>query len=424
MLVFYLLIGFFFSAFFSACEATFLSLDKIQKNKIKREKSFISKIKLKIIDEFNYFIIIILVGNIFFNVLATISANTLFFAYLGENIKSLGEYFAFSEALFEIIFVILFTGCVLILSELLPKLFAVRYNFWLTNIFAPFLYFGYIVFYPLIFLLRLIAHQVISTYGRKKIKKKIILGKREMIAFISRGRQIGSLKKIESLLMETTINYINTSIKAFLITREEVEGIDLAKYKKKNLLPIIKKFPHKNIPVYKKLKDNLLGVIDKKKLAYSSPLTITAKNIDRYLTKPRVISENKNVLEVLNEILNSSSNIAVIVDEYGGMEGIVNKNDLINKVIKKKENEENNGQQIKKIDDYRYYVKANILISDINEKFKTDLKCENAETIGGYLLENIQQIPTRNYVYQDKYFTYTIKSSFSHKINSLILKVH
>ncbi len=419
----YLAIGLFFSAFFSATEAAFLSLDKIQKNKIRESKSFFAKLKTKIIDEFNYFIMIILVGNIFFNVLATIEANRLFFSYFSTYVEKLKNYWVYFDTVFDFLFIILFTGLVLVFAELIPKLLAIRYTAFLISVATPVLNLLYIFLSPIMLVIKLMSKIFLTQTNRKKIKKSFLLDKGELIGFISRGKKEGSLKKIESLLMETTISYINTSIKSFLINRDEIEGINLNKHKNKNLINVIKAFPHKNIPIYRKQKDNIVGVLSKKKLAFLNLKNISEENIEKYMDEPRIISENKNVLEVLNEIINSNSNIALIIDEYGGVEGIVNKNDIINKVIKKSDFANRDGfLHIKKIDGFSYYVKAGVLIDDINKKFKTAIKCENAETIGGYLLEKFQEIPTRNQTYQDEYFTYIVKSSYNHKINSLILK--
>ncbi len=421
MILAYLIISFFLSAFFSGSEAALLSIDKIQVSKLEKKKTLLNKWLLSILDKINYFLAVILIGNIFSNVLATYSANVLFFQLVDFIFSKYGLDSNAWLVFLDVVFIILYTFLVLVFAELVPKLLAIRYNMFLAYVATPFLYMTRFILYPLFKLVKFFSDELLSTSERKKIKQNLLIDKKELLGYVGRAYKDGSLKKVESSLIETVLHYANNSVKSFLITRDNIEGIDIDKYPKKNLFPIIKKFPYKQVPIFKKHKDHIEGFINKKKVLLSAEKNINAKNLNRFLEKPKVISENKNILEVLNEIIASESKVAVIVDEYGGLEGMVSKNDIINRVVRDEAEESQDFKEVKKIAPGNFQIKGAILIDHINKRFQVEVKCQNAETIAGYILEKMGRIPSKNETYEDNFFIYKVKSSQANKINELII---
>ena len=440
-LFFFLSIAFFFSAFFSATEASFLTLTRVQVNRLVRSNFFLSSLPLFLYHRFKKFMLVCLACNMASNIVATLLASEYF--------RREGKFYLESTLYIEspisdIFFVGGFTLFLLIFAEFIPKQIAIYFSYFFAYLVSPAILFFYFFFSPLFWIwqktfvkwfpfLSLEDRTTEKENGEKnEIEKKpsphssIDFNYQELRGYISLGSQTGALKKLEGDLLERVINYMNVPVVSFLVTRDKIQGIDLSLKKKKNILAEIKKFPYQQIPLYKHSKDNIIAIISKKQLAALNETEIDTlekiENLAKKNHKPIVIPESKNTITVLADIYTSKCDAAIITDEYGGNEGLVFYNDIVSRLLGSSEDGEQVQEKIRRINKNTALVDASLSIREVNRYFSSAIDCAQAETLGGYLLEKLRRVPKKNFSFSDEFFSYTIKNASARKIEQVLLE--
>lgn len=149
------------------------------------------------------------------------------------------------------------------------------------------------------------------------------------------------------------------------------------------------------IPVYENDSDNIVGILNMKdffiKAREEGFENVRIRDI---LRKPYFIPESKNIDDLFQDLQRSKQHIAILIDEYGGFTGIVTMEDLIEEVMGDIDDEyDEEEQSIVKIADNTYMVEGWATLDEMNEELVIDLESENSETIGGYLIDILGEIP-------------------------------
>ncbi|MEG0549259.1 MAG: hemolysin family protein, partial [Coprobacillus sp.] len=150
------------------------------------------------------------------------------------------------------------------------------------------------------------------------------------------------------------------------------------------------------IPVYEESIDNIIGILHIKDFVVEA-YKVGFENVEirKLLRKPHFVLETKNIDELFKEMQKLHQHIAILVDEYGGFSGIVTTEDLIEEIMGEIEDEydEQSEHGIQKIDNSSYLIDGNMDLDDINEELMIDLESENHETLSGFLLDLLGEIP-------------------------------
>lgn len=440
-LFFFLFIAFFFSAFFSAAEASFLTLTRVEVNRLVRSNFFLSNLPLFLYHRFKKFMLVALACNMASNIIATLLASEYF---RREGKDYLETALPLESPISDILFVGGFTLFILIFAEFIPKQIAIYFPRFISYVVSPVILLFYFFFFPLFLVwqkifvkwfpfLSLESRAMEKEVGEKNENDKkpsphssVDFNYQELRGYISLGAQTGALKKLEGDLLERVINYMNIPVTSFLVTRDRIQGIDISLKKKKNILAEIKKFPHQQIPLYKHSKDNIVAILSKKQLATMNESEInTLEKIESLAEKnhkPIVIPESKNTINVLRDIYASRCDAAIVTDEYGGNEGLVFYSDIVSRLLGNNEDGEQVQEKIRRINKNTALVDASLSIREVNRYFSTTIECQQAETLGGYLLEKLQRIPKKNFSFSDEFFFYTIKNASARKIEQVLLE--
>ncbi|MGL5955599.1 MAG: CBS domain-containing protein [Brevinema sp.] len=162
-----------------------------------------------------------------------------------------------------------------------------------------------------------------------------------------------------------------------------------------HIINIITQHPHSCYPVYKDGVDNILGILHAHDLLIQQEF-----DLDTIIRYPMFISENKSLLELLEDFQKKQYSFAVVVDEHGSVRGIVTKTDILNAFWNSEENHEILKEQIIEQDGV-FLIDPRLLLEEFNKKFSTDLSCENCDSIGGYVIEKFTYVPQLGEELQD-----------------------
>ena len=228
---------------------------------------------------------------------------------------------------------------------------------------------------------------------------------------IKEGENIGAIDNHEANMLSNFFSFANTVVKEIMIPRTEIVFVD-SEISIYELADIIIQSGHTRIPVYEDSIDNILGVINAKDVLK----VIKNNNIDdNFSIKTLVrdlliVPENKFISDLLSDLTSSKNQIAAVLDEHGGIVGIVTIEDIIEEIVGEiyDEFDKIETPEILKIDENTLSVSSKTSIEDINERFDQDIPQEDFQTIGGYVFGLLGREPELNDVVEDKNITYTI----------------
>ena len=309
-----------FSMFFSAADMVYGMVDKDRLSREKGKKEKRAKLAHKIADDYELSISAILLGNNIVNVAAASIATLIAIALSNGN-----QEFA------ETIGTIILTVFIIIFCEFIPKAFAKRFNYSLSLLFAYpvtfFKYFFFIIVWPIA--------KVFKLFGRlfaKKSKEEDQIDEDVLTEMADSLEEEGILEENEAELLRSAIDL--NDIEAFEIMTPRVDVFAIEKGEDINELIKDKDFfNYSRVPVYDETIDNIIGILPIKALA--KKILAGDKDIDilSLCYKPLIVPRNHQILDVLKEFKEKKVHVAVVIDEYGGTEGIITMEDILEEIV-------------------------------------------------------------------------------------------
>ena len=361
-----------FSMFFSAADMVYGIVDKERLIREKGKKEKRAKLAIKIADDYELSISAILLGNNIVNIFAS-SIVTLIGLALSSN-PEIGT----------VITTIIFTAFIIIFCEFIPKAFAKRFNYSLAILFAyPVTFFKYLFFiivWPIAKLFKL--------FGKlfaKKSKEEDKIDEDVLTEMVDTIEEEGILEENEAELLRSAIDLNDIEAYEIMTPRVDVFAIDV----EDDIDELIKDkeiFKHSRIPVYEETIDNIVGILPIKVLAKKLLAGEKVSDILSMCYKPLVVPRNHQILDLLKEFKNSKVHIAVVIDEYGGTDGIVTMEDILEEIVGEifDEDDEIEEEYIEKGHGV-YIVDGNMNIDDFFELIEYDEEVETSyTTVGGF----------------------------------------
>ncbi len=221
---------------------------------------------------------------------------------------------------------------------------------------------------------------------------------RTQLLTLLRQAQQNELLDLDSLRMiEGVMQVAEMSVSEIMIPRAEMVVVP-KEATLNEILPIALKSGHSRFPVIGENKDEVIGILLAKDLLNFYLEGNTERFSIKEILRPVVfIPENKRLNILLNEFRKNRNHIAVIVDEYGGVSGLVSIEDVLEQIVGEIEDEHDIDRDvyIRKHKDGYYSIKATTPIEDFNEFFSTNLKDDEYDTIGGLVLQGLGHLPKR-----------------------------
>ena len=361
-----------FSAFFSASDMVYGVVDKSRLESAKEKGSICAGVALELANNYELSISSILFGNNLVNILAS-SIITI----IGISInKEIGPTIA----------AIIFTVTVIIVGEFLPKALAKKFNYSLALAFAyPVKIFTYIFFiftWPFSFVFKLIARLF-----KRKVKEDSVISEEVLDEMIDEIEETGELEKDEAEILRGAVDLLDIQAFEIMTPRVDVFAIDIDD-PIDNILANKDLLDYSRVPVYKDTIDNIVGILPIK-LVSKKLLNGEEINLKELMYKPLVIPRNYQVINLLNDFKEEKVHIAVVIDEYGGTEGIITMEDVLEEVVGDifDETDEINEEYIKKSKGF-YIVDGMMNIDDFFEliDYKGDFETDYT-TVGGFIQE-------------------------------------
>ncbi|MBU0958469.1 MAG: hemolysin family protein [Nanoarchaeota archaeon] len=394
------------SAFFSGAETALMSINKLKLNALVKQKKKGAETLFRIKQDTHRLIITILIGNNLVNIGAASLATIVFTNMFG----SAGIGIATGVMTFFI----------LIFGEITPKTFASQNAVRISLAVArPVEILSYIL-YPFVWFFGLIARlisKIVIPRGEEKISEE------ELRTLVTMGRAEGILEKETAEIMHNVLEFRDTKVVEVMTPENEMETVDGSK-KLKDVIDFVAKSPYSRHPVYLEDRDKIIGILDVDdvlKYAKDQKLNVKVKSIIR---KPYFVPESKEIDDLLTEFESRKIPMAIVVDEYGDVEGLVTMDDILEEIVGDIfDKSKRDTKYIKKTKGEWLKVDARATLEDLNRSLKLGLKSEHYNTIGGYVEHKLQRIPRKGEKVNLKNITIEVEKVTDQKIKSLkILK--
>lgn len=212
------------------------------------------------------------------------------------------------------------------------------------------------------------------------------------------------------------------TVKEIMVPRVDVEFIN-SNITLDELYGVIQEQGFSRYPVYEDTIDNIVGILYAKDILRHG--VENGFDVKALMRKPYFIPESKHLDDLLREFKIRKVHIAIAIDEYGGVSGIVCMEDILEVIVGDIQDEfdDDEGDGIFKVDEKIYIIEARTSIDDVNEKIGLKIDEEDFETIGGYVFELFGRIPAEKESVEDLQAVFTVENIDGHKINQLKLVV-
>jgi len=405
------------SAFFSGMEIAFVSANRVQLAIDKKDDGLTAFILKKLTQKPSDFITTMLVGNNVALVIYGYFMGDLITKYITGQLPGISS---FSELLIK---TVISTLVILFTAEFLPKVIFQLYSNKLLRLFSVPAYLIYIVFWPVTQFILWISNLILKYFFKTKADDvQDAFSKIELSKFISQQLEnAGSNEddaENELEILNNALEFSDEKARGIMIPRTEIvaiedtAGIDELKQKfiESGLSKII--VYHDNI-------DNITGYV------HSYEMFKNPKSIKSILKEVLFVPETISIHELLKLMTKKKKNIAIVLDEYGGTSGLITLEDIIEELFGEIEDEHDKNELFEKqIDENTFILSGRHEIEDLNKKYHLDIpESDSYETLSGYLLEHIGEIPEENEEFDiDGKFHVKINKANQKQIQKVVLK--
>ena len=395
-----------FSAFFSATETSFTSINRIKMKNMANDDVRNAKLVLELIDNYDKLLTTILIGNNIANIAMTSIATVLFIKLYGD----IGA--TISTAVITVV--------VLIFGEITPKNMAKERpeNFALFA--APLINAIKYILIPFVWIFSLWKKLVNKIF---KTGEQSTFTEDELITIVEEAETGGNIGKEQRVLITNAIEFDDLEAIDVITPRIDIVAIELGT-SLKDIRTLFKETGFSRVPVYEDDLDNIIGVLNQKD--FHNYVIDEEKPLEDYIKPVVYVAESIKAAVLLNMMQNSKTHIAIIVDEYGGTTGLVTLEDIIEELVGKIYDEHDAApmREISSLYDGSYAVSGGANVEKFFEIFGESIDCD-VTTINGWAMVELDRLPKvgDSFDYESKHKIFHVKVTRADKKRALMTHI-
>ena len=366
------------SAFFSSAETSMTTVNKIRIQSLADQGDKRALTLLKVIEDSGRLLSTILIGNNIVNITASSLATTITMRLFGNAAVSISTG--------------IITLLVLIFGEITPKTLATIHAEKIALAYARIIHLLMIILTPVIFVVNSLAHGVLTLMRVDDSAKGNTITEHELRTLVNVGHEEGVIESEERRMIYNVFDFGDSQAQDVMIPRIDVTFADInSSYE--DLIELFREEKHTRFPVFEDTTDNIIGIINMKDLLLTSKEEFSLRKLlrDAYFTY-----EYKKTSELLVEMKANSVSFAVVLDEYGATSGIITLEDLIEEIVGDIHDEydaEEEEDLTELVSGQEYIALGSARLDDLNEVLHLNLKSEDYDSIGGYMIEQLDRFP-------------------------------
>jgi len=391
------------SAYFSATETAFSSLNKTRLKTLAEKGSPKAELAYKLSEKYDKLISTILIGNNIVNIAAASIGTVMFVRIYGD----IGA--TISTAVVTVI--------ILIFGEISPKSLAKdspeRFAMFSASLINLLIY----LFTPL---------NYIFSYWKKliskllRVEKESKMSQEELLMFVDEVEQEGSIDTDESILLKNVIEFNDCKVKDIATHRVDIEAVSVDA-DKAEIAALFTETKFSRLLVYEENLDSIVGVIHQKDFYIGTG--ITEQSITEIMTEPVFVLKSEKVSDLLTLLQKQKSHIAVLVDEYGGTYGLVTLEDILEELVGEIWDEHDEViDEFKKVNETTYSIDGTSNLDEFCELFEIEEEFDH-HSVSGWIMDELGRIPSVGDSFQYRNLTITVSEMDTHRIAKILVVV-
>lgn len=389
------------SGFFSSAETALFSISKARARHMAKSQIKSCRLIKTMKDDPHRLLTTILIGNNLVNVGASALATSIAIKMVTNNAVGIATG--------------VMTFLILVFGEVFPKSLATRNNVLIAKMIILPLYWLSILFFPITLFLNFIPK---LTY---KIKKTPSFTEEELMTLVEAVEEEGEIKKEEKKLIHKIFEFDDINASEIMTPRGDMFTIDIDQ---EIHFDAIGKSGFTRIPVIKSDLDHVIGIINVKDIFLHLAISQTKPDIKRIMREPYFIPENKKLDNLLHQFKKRKQHIAIVVDEHGGVAGLITLEDVLEELVGEISDETDIIEHhIIRVKDNEWIVLGKADIEGVNEKIGMEIpESKEYDTFSGYVLYKIERIPKEMEQINIGNFIITVKEMEGNRIKKYSVK--
>lgn len=323
------------------------------------------------------------------------------------------------RVVYNVVFLILYTA----LFDIYPKKLAAQSSEDKSVSHVGFQRFIYCISLPIVAFCRGIANMLLIISGKETDVDDTYFSEDKVMSMLDKGQESGELKEEGRKMIDSIFEFDDLLAYEIMTPRTDVFMIDIEDEVSEYLEELME-MTHSRIPVCEGDADNIIGLLHiKDYLLQASKVGFDNVDIQSILRPVYLVPETKNIDSLFYELQKEKHHMAILIDEYGGFSGIVSIEDIIEQIVGDIDDEfDEEDRVITKVDDTTFIVDGNVYLDDLDEETGVELESDNSETIGGFIIDLMGEIPKEDIKYDPICFEdyeFTILSVKDRRIEKL-----
>jgi putative hemolysin len=365
------------SAFFSGSETALFSIDRLRARRIALEDPRKGKLIQQLISNPRRLLISVLVGNLFVNVLASSLADSVSTEVFGPPID-------------RWVSIIGMSILVLVVGEITPKTIAVRIPETIARTVAPWIEWEARLVFPIRALLRKTSDLILKVVVRGE--RKTSFTEEEFLTAVRIGRDEGILDPNELKMIESVVGLGSVTMEEVMRPRSEIIALSADAAREEIRAKVAEK-KLSRIPVYEESVDRIFGILYVRDFLNWEQKPWDETTLRKIVREPYFVPETTTARKLVREFRRRHLHMAIVVDEYGGVSGLVTLEDILEEIVGEIVKIGTDVPRIQRIAPRSALVFGNLPIDEFNEAMGMDLEDDEAYTIAGYVINRLGRIP-------------------------------
>ena len=405
------------SAFFSGTETAFFSLSPLRLRKLEDEGDKRVTSILEVLSDKQRLLTTLLLGNVLVNVIATAIATRFILGLVAQSQFLKDSVFGNSQGMGVVIASAIMTIVLLVFGEITPKTIAIFSAHRFARVAVIPLRLIITLATPVTLLVAWFLKTFFSGYSDWNRKLGSATSLDEIDSYFSLGEEVGIIERSEKEMISSVFEFGETLVREVMIPRPDIVAVP-ANIQIDPLLKLVRDDGHSRFPVFDGALDKVIGILYVKDLLVRYDEIKNSFDLSKLTRAVYFVPETKKLDDLLREFQKRKIHMALVVDEFGGISGLVTIEDLLEEIVGEivDEYDQEEPSLCVKQGDNVFNVDAKMSIKDLESELGLEFQYEDSETVGGFVLEKLGRIPKREERWENEHALFIVSELKGNRI--------
>lgn len=395
------------NAFFAMSELAIISLNDNKIDKMAEDGNKKAKKIVKLTESSSKFLSTIQIGVTLAGFLTSASASTTFASMITDALRGTAVYNALGEGLINGIAVVIVTIIMsyfsLVLGELVPKKIAMQVPEKISFKIVDILLFFSKLFAPLVKILSVSTNAVVRLLGFNPHADEETVTEEEIRMMVDVGGEKGVIEDVQKEMINNIFEFDDLDAGDIMTHRTDMVAVEVGDDLSEVVDTAVSE-GYSRIPVYEDDQDNIIGIVYVKDLLAYVGKKLPAKSLRDIMRTPMYVPESKICGDLFKEMTEKRTQMAVVVDEYGGTAGIVTLEDIVEAIVGNIQDEyDDEDEEISKINETTFTIDGMTNLEEVAELTGTELPEGSYDTVAGFIIKELGLLPEEGKTYEVNY---------------------